>query len=86
MVIAPSGKIILNFTNGFNQFFEAGQAFRGESARCEPSRQCPSSRFITAIIAFEAMSSAHSIAPPLFIIVWPSIFADRFFSIEMENL
>jgi hypothetical protein len=27
IVIAPSGKNIPNFTNGFNQFFEAGQAF-----------------------------------------------------------
>jgi hypothetical protein len=35
IVITRSGKNILNFTNGFNQFFEAGQAFRGESDRCE---------------------------------------------------
>jgi hypothetical protein len=35
IVITRSGKDILNFTNAFNQFSEAGQALRGESARCE---------------------------------------------------
>jgi hypothetical protein len=57
MVIAPSGENILNFTKSFNQFFEAGQAFR-RAART------------TVNNARTAMSAAHSIAPPLSIIVW----------------
>jgi hypothetical protein len=52
MVIAPSGKNILNLTNGFNQFFEAGQAFRGESARCETEQSMPLVTFTSRLSNF----------------------------------
>jgi hypothetical protein len=52
IVIAPSDKNILNFTNGFNQFFEAGQAFRGESARCETEQSMPLVTFTSRLSNF----------------------------------